>query len=79
MSRLVAIVPPEKPPRMSVTRSVTFAKAPPAAFESMRVPRSDGIESNPQACTIRAPDSRATASSSCAVRRMKSTSAVRSQ
>jgi len=59
MNRMVSSVPPLSPPRMLVTTSVVSVSSPaPSAWTracSTCTPRSDGIESKPHECTIRAP------------------------
>jgi hypothetical protein len=76
------MVPPDRPPRIEVTvRTVSVRlPSPSAATRSavMRTPRSDGIESNPQACTMRAPVSAALAATVSSDHRTKRTSPVRS-
>jgi len=71
-----AIVPPLAPPRIAVTTSVVSPSSP-AASCRRKTPRSEGIESKPQECTIRAPASAARSWRSM-VSRTNSTSPVRS-
>ena len=57
---MLATVPPENPPRIVRTRIVTRSQGLPKRRMASRwrknTPRSDGIESKPQQCTMRAPD-----------------------
>ena len=77
-----SMVPPEMPPRIERTRRVVSpsSPAPSAAARSAvtSTPRSLGIESKPQACTIRASVSAARAATSSSDQRTNSTSPVRS-
>ena len=61
-----ATVPPEKPPRIVRTRIFTWRQGAPKRCRARAcrkcTPRSNGTESNPQQCTIRAPVRRAVAS-----------------
>ena len=50
----LAMVPPLKPPLAHRTAMIVSPSSPPAASRKVHA-RSDGIESNPLACTIRAP------------------------
>ena len=59
-ARMDATVPPLKPPFIVATNRTSASS--PAASCSSSTPRSDGMESYPHECTIRAPDSRAGAS-----------------
>ena len=81
--RIESIVPPLTPPRIDTTDSTVSVSspAPSAATRSAvtNTPRSDGIESNPQECTIRAPVSRAVSCQVSALCRTNNTSPVRSQ
>ena len=58
-----AMVPPLAPPFMAWTRMATRSHGAPRRSVARcwvnHTPRSDGMESNPQACTIRAPDASA--------------------
>ena len=72
-----SIVPPLAPPLTPLTTSVVSASSPPSSCRS-QTPRSDGIESKPQQCTIRAPLCCAFASQRSIESRTKSGSPVRS-
>ena len=80
--RIESIVPPLIPPRSLVTTSVVPVSAPaPSAAAwvySRCTPRSEGIESKPHECTIRAPVERAGSWFSAMLSRTKSTSPVTS-
>ena len=80
---MLAIVPPEAPPRIALTRSFTREQVLPyfciACFCRKCTPRSEGIESKPQQCTMRAPEARAAPSYLRIMRRIHCTSPVRSQ
>ena len=60
---MLATVPPEAPPRIAFTRIFTLVQGSPkrrtASCCRNITPRSDGIESKPQQCTMRAPLARA--------------------
>jgi hypothetical protein len=62
----LATVPPENSPRITLTRILTRVQGAPSRFIAWRcrkcTPMSEGMESNPQQCTMRAPDFRAVAS-----------------
>jgi hypothetical protein len=79
----LAIVPPDSPPRCSPYSAVTLRAGRPNramnACCAAQVPRSEGIESNPQVWTIRAPVARACAWWASIIRRIHCTSPVRSQ
>ena len=56
----LAAVPPENPPRIARTRILTRVQGCPSRRIDSRcrkyTPRSEGIESKPQQCTMRAPE-----------------------
>jgi hypothetical protein len=76
------MVPPLKPPRTLVRTSVVSVSSPaPSALTcscSTCTPMSEGTESNPHECTMRAPVERATSWFSSALARANTTSPVRS-
>jgi hypothetical protein len=80
---MLATVPPLKLPFILRTNSLTELQGRPkrsiACSCRNRQPRSDGIESKPQECTIRAPVSTARASWASIMRRIQCTSPLRSQ
>ena len=77
-----SIVPPDTPPRMPITTSTVSVSvpAPSSCARSCRASteRSDGIESNPAECTMRAPVRRAVSWARSTDARANSTSPVRS-
>lgn len=83
MLRPLAIVPPLAPPFIAFTRSATEVHGTPNSARACcwvnHTPRSDGIESNPQACTIRAPLASASAWWASIIARIQCGSPVRSQ
>ena len=76
-------MPPLKAPFILRTRSLTSVQCRRSLLCMARcrnsVPRSDGMESKPQACTMRAPDARAVSSWASIIRRIHWTSPVMSQ
>jgi hypothetical protein len=80
---MLAAVPPLRPPLTLRTKHFTCRHGgPPASFAACcttSVPRSDGIESNPQQCTMRAPVSLARAWCASIIARTNWGSPVRSQ
>ena len=82
MPRIESTVPPLMPPRSPTTSVVVSPSSPSVSARtascSVWTPRSDGIESNPQAWTIRAPLPAATEWKRSIAWRMNSTSPARS-
>ena len=80
--RIESIVPPLKPPLRLVTSSVVSPRPPSPRRSASRwsrwTPRSDGIESNPQEVTMRAPVRTAVSCAGSTASRTNSTSPVRS-
>ena len=80
---MLAMVPPLTPPREPFTRMATRVHGSPNASSAAcwvnHTPRSDGIESNPQEWTMRAPLRSASAPWASIMRCTHCTSPVRSQ
>jgi hypothetical protein len=80
---MLAIVPPDAPPLSRLTRILTrVAGTPHVAFACCcrnQTPMSEGTESKPQQCTMRAPDRLAAASWRAIILRIHCASPVRSQ
>ncbi len=80
--RIESMVPPDSPPLSRRTKRTVSVSSPAPSSAAMRAvsqtPRSDGIESKPHECTMRAPERWATSWKASAVSRTKRTSPVRS-